>query len=214
MAKTDEQTNRVDGEVTFDHVIAAKECYGLKLAPGQRLRIIDIEGQQVMDTVWLDAADPADHLSVMWTNFINKTWKITKGHTLYSIRCNPLADIVEDTVGINSSTGGYCTEAANRVRFGVAHTRNCYDNLANALAGFGIEKRQIPEASQFCAFLNLTYEEDGTHEVLPPTSKAGDHIDFEARTEVLVGLSCCPQELNACNNFKAKPMRVMVYEKG
>ena len=32
--------------------------------------------------------------------------------------------------------------------------------------------------------------------------------------EVLVGLSCCPQELNACNNFKAKPMRVMVYEKG
>lgn len=214
MAKAGKGADRIDGEVTFDQVIAARECYGLKLAPGQRLRIIDIEGQQVMDTVWLSAADPGDHLSVMWTNFINKTWKITKGHTLYSIRCTPLADIVEDTVGINSSTGGYCTEAANRVRFGVAHTRNCYDNLANALAGFGIEKRQIPEASQFCAFLNLTYEADGTHQVLPPTSKAGDHIDFEARADVLVGLSCCPQELNACNNFKAKPMRVMVYEKG
>ena len=212
MATAVDDAARVEGTVTLDYVVPAKECYGLRLAPGHKLRIIDIEGQQVMDTVWLNAGDPTDHLSVMWTNFINKTWKVTKGHTLYSIRCNALAAIVEDTVGVNSSSGGFCSEAANRVRFGVPHTRNCHDNLGNALAGFGIEKRQIPEASQFGVFLNIPYESDGTNEVQPPVSKAGDFIDFEAEMEVLVGLSCCPQELNATNNFKATPMRIITYQ--
>jgi uncharacterized protein YcgI (DUF1989 family) len=37
-------------------------------------------------------------------------------------------------------------------------------------------------------------------------------MDLEAQMDVLLALSVCPQERNACNNFKAKPMRVIVYE--
>lgn len=213
MIKSVEQASRVDGSVLLSHVIPAKEYYGFKIARGQNLRIIDFEGQQVMDMVFLSAANPTEHLSVVGTNYLNRTWKLTKGHTLYSIWCNPIAKIVEDTVGMNVSTGGYCTEHANYLRYGMLHTRNCYDNLANALAPFGIDKSQIPESSEFCPFMNLSYDPDGTHEIRAPISQAGDFIDFEAQMDLLIGLSCCPAERNPCNNFRAKPMKFILYQR-
>jgi uncharacterized protein YcgI (DUF1989 family) len=29
---------------------------------------------------------------------------------------------------------------------------------------------------------------------------------------LLVGMSCCPQEKNPCNNFKAKPPKFILFE--
>lgn len=203
---------RATAKVVFDRVLKPDEYFGLKLARGQTLSIVDLEGQQVMEMALLSAADPGDHLSVMWTNFLNKTWKPTTGTTLYSIRCNPMVDIVEDTVGVHSTFGGFCNEHINRTHYGVPHTRNCYDNVANALGDFGISKKHIPEAAGFAAFMNITCEEGGDYHVCPAASRPGDHIDLEARMDLLVGLSCCPQVLNAANNFEPTPMRVVVYE--
>lgn len=209
----DSAAYRIDGQTLLDHVVPAKEFLSLRLMRRQTLRIIDIEGQQVMNLVFLAADDPEEALSSVWTKVINKTWKITKGHTLYSFRGNQMATITEDMVGLNHAGGTFCSEQANRLLYGVPFTRNCNDNIAHAFAKFGIDRRRIPETSHFSAFMNVSYDPDGTHEIRPPISKAGDYIDFETQMDLLVGLSCCPQERNPCNNYKAKPMKVIVYEK-
>jgi uncharacterized protein YcgI (DUF1989 family) len=38
-------------------------------------------------------------------------------------------------------------------------------------------------------------------------------MDLEAQMDVTLALSVCPQERNPCNNFRAKPMRVIVYQR-
>lgn len=206
--------SKVPGRVVMEHVIPAREYYALQIKKGQTLRVIDVEGQQVMDYMVFNPNDPAEKLSMVWTNVMNRTWKITKGHTLYSNRAAPMFKITEDTVGMNYTGGGYCTEQGNFLRYGIRGTRNCGDNLERALAPHGIRRRDMDEGCNFNIFMNVAYEPDGTFEIRLPVCKAGDSMDLEAQTDVLVGMSCCPQERNPCNGFKPTPMKIVLYETG
>ncbi len=203
----------VPGRTLHDQVIPKMEYQGLLIKAGQTVRVIDTEGEQVMDTITLNAHDHSDHSSMPWTNFLNRRWRLTKGHTIYSIRCRPMFRIVEDTVGLNYSGGGFCTMESNHTRYGVPHTRNCGDNLANALAPFGVPRYHVAESGEFAIFMHVGFDPDGVCEIRAPASKAGDYMDLEAQMDVLLSLSVCPQERNPCNNFKAKPMRVIVFER-
>jgi uncharacterized protein len=213
MAELRETSGTVAGKVILDHVIPKQEYQGVRLKAGQIIRVIDIEGEQVMDTVTLNANDPTEHSSMPWSNFLNKSWKLRKGHTIYSIRCNPMFKIIEDTVGVNYSGSGFCTAESNFTRYGVPHTRNCGDNLAAAFAKFGISRQLCAESGEFAIFMNVGFDPDGTCEIRAPESKAGDFMDLEAQMDVTLALSVCPQERNPCNNFRAKPMRIIVYER-
>ena len=62
------------------------------------------------------------------TVLINKNWKITKGHAFYSKFGDRMATIIEDTVGTNVVTGGFCNPGLNRVRYGVEGTHTCQAN--------------------------------------------------------------------------------------
>ncbi len=212
MAELRERSDTVPGKVILDHTIPRQEYEGVRLKAGQIIRVIDIEGEQVMDTVTLNANDPTEHSSMPWSNFLNRSWRLRKGHTIYSIRCNPMFKIVEDTVGVNYSGSGFCTAESNFTRYGVPHTRNCGDNLAAAFAKFGIPRHLCAESGEFAIFMNVGFDPDGTCEIRAPMSKAGDFMDLEAQMDVTLALSVCPQERNPCNNFRAKPMRIIVYE--
>ena len=212
MAKSVEAASQVKGKVSLEYVVPAKEYYGLEMAAGQTLRIIEIEGQQVMDNVFLNARNPHEQLSVVWSKSINATWKLTKGHMLYSVHCNPMVEITEDTVGMNYGGGSYCTQWSNHFRYGDPYPRNCHDNLTHALAPFGVDRAQVTESSEFCNFMNVGYDPDGSCEIRAPISEPGDFIGFKAHMDLLVGMSCCPQEKNPCNNFRAKPLKFVLFE--
>ena len=116
MAEPRETSGTVQGNVILDHTIPKQEYEGVRLKAGQIIRVIDIEGEQVMDTVTVNANDPTEHSSMPWSNFLNKSWKLRKGHTIYSIRCKPMFKIIEDTVGVNYSGSGFCTAESNFTR--------------------------------------------------------------------------------------------------
>jgi uncharacterized protein YcgI (DUF1989 family) len=197
----------------LEHIIPAREYYALKMRNGQTVRIVDIAGQQVLDYVAFSSVDQREKLSMTWTRVINKSWRIGKNHVLYSNRGVAMFRIVEDTVGVNYSGGGFCTEEANYVRYGIRKTRNCGDNLANALAPYGIGRGELDDGCCFNIFMNVAYDPDGTFEIRLPTSEAGDYMDLEAQKDVIVGMSNCPQERNPCNGFRPTPMKIELYER-
>jgi uncharacterized protein YcgI (DUF1989 family) len=211
MVRTVEAAVKVPGLVLDDHVIPARGSYALRMRRDQILRVIEIEGRQVMDLVAFRADDFTEKLSMVWTNVINGTWKVTKGHTLYTNLSAPMFRILEDTVAMNYSGGGFCTEQANFQRYGVRDTPNCANNLMHALAPHGIERRDLAESACLNLFMNVAYEPDGTLEIRLPTSQSGDYMDLEAQMDVLVGMSCCPQERNPANAFRPTPLRVLLH---
>ena len=61
-------------------------------------------------------------------------------------------------------------------------------------------------------FMNCPIGGDGNWSIQAPKSKAGDYIDFRAEMDVIAAFSNCPQVHNACNAFRLKPLKAVIYE--
>jgi uncharacterized protein YcgI (DUF1989 family) len=195
----------------LEQVIPAREYISFILHQGEILRIIDLEGKQVADLIALSTADKGEKLSCVYSNLLNGTWKLTKGHILYSNRARPMLSIIEDIVGLHYSGGGFCSEEINFLRFKVQSTRNCADNLALAFKSHGIQREDFNFDCCFNIFMNLTLHPDGSMRLQEPLSKSGDYIDLRAEMDCIIAISNCPQDRNPCNGFNPTPLQIKVF---
>ena len=199
-------------KIRLDHVIPAREYFSVILHRGEVLKIIDLQGKQVADLVALSSTDKGEKLSCAYSNVLNGTWKLKKGHVLYSNRANPMLSITDDTVGLHYSGGGFCSEGLNFIRYKVHNTRNCADNLTMAFKPHGIKREDFDFDCCFNIFMNLTFQADGSMRLEEPVSKPGDYIDLKAEMDCLIAISNCPQDRNPCNGFNPTPLQVKVFE--
>ena len=197
--------------VLRDEVLPPGGHVGLEVATGQRVRLTDLEGGQVPDFFSFNSADPRERLSMYFSRAANLTWKLTRGHTLYSTGGNPMWAIEEDTLGDNYSGGGYCNERINFVRYGVRGTPSCEANAAAALAPWGLDASSFDADTAFNIFMNVAYEPDGCWEIRDPRGRPGDYIELRSTMDQLVAVSNCPQLLNRCNGGRLKPLRFQLF---
>jgi len=175
---------------------------------GQRLTVVDPCGEQVADLLAYNRHDVGEAISSGRTlDYASKIF-LTTGDPLYSNRSNVMLDIVEDMVGRHDFLLTPCSEATFRIIYGDENPhRGCFGNLAEALAPFGVTEDMIPTA--FNIFMNVSVDgQTGVLEVKPPPSKAGDHIIFEARMDLVVGLTACSALQS--NNGSFKPIHWQV----
>jgi uncharacterized protein YcgI (DUF1989 family) len=203
------RTHPLPGKVLREFVIPAREYAALTMKEGESLRFVDMEGKQVPDLVCFNQRDLSEELSMGNSLLINKRRELVKGNVLYSVICNPMMTITGYSNELSYAYGPMCSEEVNRVRYGVAGTRNCRDNFAMALKDWGFSARRIPDA--FVPFMRVEVDERGNMEIREPTSKPGDHYDLRAEMDLVVGISNCPQERNPCNGFNPTAMGVIIY---
>lgn len=177
----------------------------LTIARGELLRIIDPRGEQVSDLMSFARADKREWLSSGRTIDYANTIYVTTGHTLYSNRSRPMWTIVEDTVGRHDFLLTPCSPDTFRILYkNTGHHPSCFQNLAQALAPFGIAPDTIPTTLNI--FMNVEIAPSGELSFLPPRSKAGDHIVLRAEMDMIVGITACSAELS--NNGTFKPIDV------
>jgi uncharacterized protein YcgI (DUF1989 family) len=181
---------------------------GFTLNKGQRLTVIDPQGEQVADLVAFDLADRREVISSGRSlDYASKLY-LTTGDPIYSNRSNVMLRIVEDTVGRHDFLLTPCSRDTFRIIYGDEHPhRGCFGNLEHALAPYGIEPDRIPVA--FNCFMNVVLDpRDWSMKVDPPLSKAGDHISFLAETDLLIGLTACSALQS--NNYAFKPIHYRI----
>lgn len=186
------------------NVIAPRSGTAFELRAGERLKIIDPQGEQVADLVAFNRHDTAEVLSNGRTfDYLSKIF-LGAGDPVYSNRSRILFDIVEDTVGRHDFLLTPCSAETFRIIYGHEHPhRGCLGNLAEALKPYGVETDAIPTA--FNVFMNVPIDgKTGELSVKPPLSRAGDHILIEARMDLLIGLTACSAEQS--NNYAFKPI--------
>ncbi|MFO7772435.1 MAG: DUF1989 domain-containing protein [Dehalococcoidia bacterium] len=206
----------ITGYIIQEVTIPAREYLALTIRKGQRLRLIDLEGQQVIDVIFFNLNDSEERSSCVVTTLFNKTLHITKGHHIFSQKGRRMFEIVEDTVGTRGPTGGftggYCNDDINYARFGIRGARNCRDNFAMALAPYGLTGKDFSEDCCASLFMNLCEDDNGVWEIREPINKPGDYMELLAETDCLVAISNCPQDRSPCNGFNPTPIKVIVYE--
>jgi len=197
----------------LDHVVEAGDHWLHELKAGQILRIVDLEGNQAVDTFFLSAQDPAERYSAVDTIRAQGRIYLEEGSVLMSTRNRPMLEIVSDTCGRHDTLGGACAAESNQVRYSIDKRpmHNCRDSFLSALAHSGRElsKRDIGANINF--FMNVPVTPEGKLTFEDGISHAGKHVEVKALMDVLVLVSNCPQLNNPCNGWNPTPVRMLAW---
>jgi urea carboxylase-associated protein 1 len=199
--------------VLEDSVVPARGSWSRTLAKGERLRIVDLQGKQAVDFLCYNAHDYADRYAAADTMKINPAGIfLSTGSVLYSVGLTPLFTIVADSCGRHDTIGGCCSAALNRFRYNVGYQPNCRDNFLRELAKYGMGAKDLVANVNF--FMYVPVGANGEMDMGPSISKAGDHVELRAESDVLAVISNCPQINNPVNDYNPTPIRVVVSSSG
>jgi urea carboxylase-associated protein 1 len=200
-------------ESLHDEVLPAGKGWSHVVKAGQFFRIVDLEGNQAVDTLFYSAADPSDRYSAVDTIREQGAIYLTTGTALLSTEGNVLLRIVADTCGRHDTLGGACAAESNQVRYAIdkKYMHNCRDNFLLELAkyGRGMTKRDLPSNINF--FMNVPVTPDGGLSFEDGVSAPGRYVEMRAERDVLVLISNCPQLNNPCNAYNPTPVRLLVW---
>jgi uncharacterized protein YcgI (DUF1989 family) len=191
-----------------EHVIAPMSAVALEVARGQVLRVIDVDGAQVADLVAFNTAHPAEHFSQGFTRVNNDKADVVVGDRLFSNLNTPMLTVVADTVGVHDMLFPPCSTFLYEHVFGVEGKTGCREHLAGALAPYGIGFAQVTDP--FNVFMNTAIDDAGRMAIYPPKSNAGDHLDLRAEMDLIVAVSACAADVNACNGDACTRITVRV----
>ncbi|MET0963387.1 MAG: urea amidolyase associated protein UAAP2 [Noviherbaspirillum sp.] len=198
----------------FDYTHPAGEPWLHTVRRGQVLRIVDLEGNQAVDTLFFNAADTSESYSMTDTMVRQGGIYLSTGTVLYSNRGNALLTIVADTCGRHDTLGGACAAESNTVRYAPQKKfmHSCRDNFLIALAhaDIGMGKRDLPPNINF--FMNVPVTEEGGLTFEDGVSAPGKYVELRAETDVLVLVSNCPQLNNPCNAYNPTPVRFVIWD--
>jgi uncharacterized protein len=192
-----------------EEVIAARAGWSRVLSRGQVLRLVDLEGRQAVDFLCYNAADYEDRYAAADTMKINGNIFIGKGAVLYSVNCNPMFTVLEDSCGFHDTIGGCCSSALNRKRYARPGDPNCRQNFLDQLVRYGMGPRDMVANVNF--FMYVPVGAHGAMDMGPGRSKPGDYVELRAEMDVLAIISNCPQVNNPVNDYRPTPIRATVF---
>ena len=202
----------------IDEICAAGEPWVKFVKQGQIFRIVDLEGNQAVDTLFFNANNALERYSATDTIRAQNKLYLTTDSKLYSNLGNVMLTIVADTCGRHDTLGGACAAESNTVRYALEKfpMHSCRDNFLHALAHdplcqqLGMNKRDLPSNINF--FMNVPVTEAGGLEFVDGISTSGMYVEMQAEMDVLVLISNCPQLNNPCNAYNPTPIRLLVWD--
>ncbi|MDT5299225.1 MAG: uncharacterized protein QOG79_2467 [Mycobacterium sp.] len=198
------------GTVLSDDVVAACAPWSAVVKAGQHLQIIDLHGNQAVDTLFYSAHDHAVRYSAQRTIAAQRNVFLTTGSVLRATDGTALMTIVADEVGNHDTIAGACSKESNTLRYGhhTSHQHACAENFLAEATKWGMGKRDIVSNVNF--FMNVPVEADGTLGIVDGLSAPGKSLTLRADIDTLVLVSNCPQINNPCNGFDPTPVRMVI----
>jgi uncharacterized protein YcgI (DUF1989 family) len=185
----------------MEHIIEKQTGQAFRLKKGEKLKVIDPQGEQVSDMVLFNAEDVREKISSGKTLDFEESILISTGNYLWSNRSRKMMKILEDTNGRNDFLLAPCSPETFKIMYNNPdYHPSCFENLYTSLKPFGIEPDDVPTA--FNIFMNVQFDENGKLSVEPPLSKPGDHVIFEAQMDMIVALTACSAEDSNNGSFK------------
>ena len=200
----------------YDCTLPAGEPWLHELRAGQVFRILDVHGNQAVDTLFYNAARTAERYSAIDTITAQGSIYLTAGSALMSNEGRAMLSIVADTCGRHDTLGGACAGESNTVRYSLdkGHMHSCRDNYLTALARwgepYGLTKRDIAPNINF--FMNVPVTPQGGLTFEDGVSAPGKYVEMRALMDVLVLISNCPQLNNPCNGYDPTPVRLLIWD--
>jgi urea carboxylase-associated protein 1 len=196
-------------------VVEAGDPFVVEIAKGQTVRIVDLEGNQAVDTIFYNAHDYVDRYSAQDTIRQQRHLYLTTGTQLISTEGHVLLTITADTCGRHDTLGGACADESNMVRYdlGKRYMHSCRNSFLKGIQKWNreLDKRDITSNINF--FMNVPVTPEGKLSFEDGVSDAGKYVELVAEMDVLMVISNCPQLNNPCNGYNPTPIEVVIWDK-
>ena len=190
-------------------IIPARGGKAAFVEAGQRIRVINTHGQQVVDTWAFRRDELTEFMSMEHSRTFLSRIMARVGDSMVTNHRRPILTLVEDTTVEGESAGIHDTllAACDRYRYELlgceGYHDNCTDNLAAALAELGLTPPETP--SPWNLFMNIPVASDGTVSFEAPVSRPGDYVTLRAEMDCVLAFSACPQDIVPINGVDCIP---------
>jgi len=184
--------------------IPARSGKAARVHQGQKVKVINTKGQQVVDTWAFGAADIREFMSMEHTRVAIGRIIPAIGDTLVTNKRRPILTLVEDTSGgIHDTLFAACDRWRYEQLGCTQYHDNCTDNLVAGLVTLGLAPPETPAPLNL--FMNIPVIDGNRVEMRPPVSTPGSYVALRAEMDCVVAFSACPQDLLPINGLAMRP---------
>jgi uncharacterized protein len=189
--------------------IPARRGKAIRLRHGQRVRVVNTHGQQVVDTWAFREGDLGEFMSMEHSRVAVGRIIPGVGDTLVTNRRRPILTLSEDNSGgIHDTLFAACDRWRYELLGCAGYHDNCTDNLAGALAELGLASPETPAPLNL--FMNIPVVDGNRVEIRPPVSTPGSYVTLRAEADCIVAFSACPQDVVPINGLALQPTEAHV----
>lgn len=178
--------------------IPARSGKAARVSAGQRIKVVNTHGTQVVDAWAFNALDLTEWMSMEASRVSFMKLAAAVGDTFVTNQRRPILTLVEDTSRCAHDT---LLAPCDRWRYGLlgveGYHDNCRDNLHAGLAALGIEVPATP--SPLNLFMNIPWTPDGALAWAEPLSTPGSYVVLRAEIDLVIAFSACPQDILPIN---------------
>lgn len=202
----------METEVLYEDVLPGGSHWSFVLNPGVQLQLVDIEGGGNAAMLAYNPANPLERLNLPDSLKCQHTFRLTRGHCLYSDMGRIFCSIVADDLGWHDASSGTCNAEIVHDKWGSLsyqearneYLRNGRDSFLIELGKYGLGRRDF--AANVNWFSRVDVEEDGTMSFVADHSKAGNAVTLRFDMQTLVLLHTCPHPLNPAREYPRHPI--------
>ncbi len=200
------------GSGTYEALIEGGKHWSCTVRAGTQLRLIDTVGGANVGMLFYNPQNPLERYNAPDTLKCQHTFKLTRGHCLYSDMGRIFCSIVDDTVGWHDTVCGTTTRQLVAERWGERSyqeyrndwTQNGHDAFLVEGGKYGLGRRDL------CANVNwfskAAVADDGALTFDHGNSRAGRCVDLRFEMDSLVLLHTCPHPLNLAAQYPRHPV--------
>ncbi len=204
------------GTIRDEFRIDAASARAYRVAKGEFIQVIDVQGQQCSDFMALRA----DTLDANAARYIDSTVSRTMARgaypspglydKFYDQDIRPLLAVTQDTVGRHDTFALACTARGYEERGFPGHV-NCSDNISDQLMPYGIERKPAWPAINF--FFNSWISRDDNRLASDEAwSRPGDYVVMQALTDLVCVSTACPDDIDPINGWNPTDVHVRIYK--
>ena len=183
--------------------IPVGEARSVEIDTGERFRIVNTFGGQVVDTWVFSKVSPFEHLSMEHSRSANYRLWFQIGDTLMSNHFKPIVSITADTSpGIHDTLHAACSAGSYAFYQGDSTHPNCQENLLEQMSARGVELSTVP--CPWNLFEHAMVDQKMTLTDQPSAAMPGDYIELKAEQDLVVVCSACPSTVGKISGDKPR----------
>jgi urea carboxylase-associated protein 2 len=203
-------------DVLYKDSVEGGKHWSLRMRRGTSLRLVDLTGSANVGMLFYNPENLFERYNAPDTLKCQHTFKLTKGHCLYSDMGRIFCSIVEDSYGWHDTVCGNSSAKTVQKKWGERNyqiDRNNWQQNGNdaflvEAAKYGLNKQDL--AANLNLFSKVVPSKTGALTYAAEQSKSGDMIELRFEMDTLVLMHTCPHPLNSAENYPFNPIEYQI----